>query len=143
MEKRTTIMVVAVVAIAIIVVGYWYSTLGAQSLAGTIEIDGSSTVFPITQAVAEEFQNEYPDVRVNVGVSGTGGGFKRFQVGETDINDASRPIKSSEAEECAKKQRRIHRIHNCYRWISGHGQSRKHLGRLLDSRRTKYDLETR
>ena len=94
-------MVVAVVAIAIIVVGYWYSTLGAQSLAGTIEIDGSSTVFPITQAVAEEFQKEYPDIRVNVGVSGTGGGFKRFQVGETDINDASRPIKSSEAEECA------------------------------------------
>ena len=95
-------MVVAVVAIAIIVVGYWYSTLGAQSLAGTIEIDGSSTVFPITQAVAEEFQKEYTDVRVNVGVSGTGGGFKRFQVGETDINDASRPIKFSEAEECAK-----------------------------------------
>ena len=79
-----------------------YSTTAGQSLSGTIEIDGSSTVFPITQAVAEEFQKEHPDIRVNVGVSGTGGGFKRFQVGETDINDASRPIKSSEADECAK-----------------------------------------
>ncbi len=67
------------------------------NLSGTIEIDGSSTVFPITEAVAEEFNKIAPEVRVNVGVSGSGGGFKRFVVGETDISDASRPIKESEA----------------------------------------------
>jgi phosphate transport system substrate-binding protein len=67
-------------------------------LAGTIEIDGSSTVFPISQAVAEEFRKVHPDVQVPVGVSGTGGGFKRFVVGETQISNASRSIKPSEIE---------------------------------------------
>jgi phosphate transport system substrate-binding protein len=100
--NRNLVIVIAVIAIIAVVGIYWFSTSGTQDLAGTIEIDGSSTVFPITQAVAEEFQKIHPDIRVNVGVSGTGGGFKRFQTGETDINDASRPIKSSEAEECAK-----------------------------------------
>jgi phosphate transport system substrate-binding protein len=71
---------------------------GTGSGPATIAIDGSSTVFPITEAVAEEFQREHPDVRVTVGISGTGGGFKKFTVGETDINDASRTIKSSEIE---------------------------------------------
>ena len=66
-------------------------------LSGTIEIDGSSTVFPITQAVAEEFIAIHPDMRIPVGVSGTGGGFKRFTVGDTAISDASRPIKDEEA----------------------------------------------
>ena len=75
---------------------------GDTRLVGTIEIDGSSTVAPISEAVAEEFLAEYPDVRVNVGVSGTGGGFKRFTVGETEISDASRPIKDSEAEIAAE-----------------------------------------
>ena len=70
----------------------------AMELSGTIEIDGSSTVFPVSEAVAEEFGKLHPDVRVNVGVSGTGGGFKRFTVGETDISDASRPIKEAEAQ---------------------------------------------
>lgn len=65
-------------------------------LSGAIAIDGSSTVFPITEAVAEEFQKDNPGVRVMVGISGTGGGFKKFAVGETDISDASRPIKSTE-----------------------------------------------
>ncbi|MEJ2239368.1 MAG: substrate-binding domain-containing protein [Gemmatimonadales bacterium] len=64
----------------------------------TVAIDGSSTVFPITEAVAEEFQRAHRDVRVTVGISGTGGGFKKFTVGETDINDASRPIKPSEVD---------------------------------------------
>lgn len=68
-----------------------------QNLAGTVAIDGSSTVYPITEAVAEEFRYEEPGVRVTVGVSGTGGGFKRFANGETDISDASRPIKAREA----------------------------------------------
>jgi len=102
MKNKNLIAVVAVVAILVLVAGYYLMTNNNQSISGTIEIDGSSTVFPITQAVAEEFQKINPDIRVNVGVSGTGGGFKRFQVGETDINDASRPIKASEAEECAK-----------------------------------------
>lgn len=66
-------------------------------LAGEIKIDGSSTVFPITEAVAEEFSIENPDVKVPVGVSGTGGGFEKFIAKETDINDASRPIKEKEA----------------------------------------------
>jgi len=67
---------------------------------GEIKIDGSSTVYPITEAVAEEFRVEQPDVKVTVGVSGTGGGFKKFGRGEIDINDASRLIKDQEAAIC-------------------------------------------
>lgn len=61
-----------------------------------VHIDGSSTVYPITEAVAEEFQKAYRDIKVVVGISGTGGGFKKFLRGEIDINNASRPIKPSE-----------------------------------------------
>lgn len=64
----------------------------SNTLTGTVNIDGSSTVYPITEAVAEEFKKVYPDVKVAVALSGTGGGFKKFVRGETDINDASRPI---------------------------------------------------
>ncbi len=71
------------------------------SLSGTITVDGSSTVYPITEAVSEEFGKLNPDVKVTVGVSGTGGGFKKFTVGDTDISDASRPIKGSENEAAA------------------------------------------
>jgi phosphate transport system substrate-binding protein len=71
-------------------------------LTGTVHIDGSSTVFPITEAVAEEFQRENRGVRVTVGISGTGGGFKKFCVGETDLNDASRPIKGKEIAKAAE-----------------------------------------
>lgn len=70
-----------------------------EKLQGTIAIDGSSTVFPITEAVAEEFQKMNPNVKITVGVSGTGGGFKKFLVKETDINDASRPIKDKEKKQ--------------------------------------------
>jgi phosphate transport system substrate-binding protein len=69
-----------------------------QTASGTIKIDGSSTVFPITEAVAEEFQIANPGTRVTVGISGTGGGFKKFIAGEIDISDASRPISASEIE---------------------------------------------
>jgi len=69
---------------------------------GRISIDGSSSVYPITEAVAEEFRNVHNDIRVTVGVSGTGGGFKKFSRGETDISNASRPIKESEIEACHK-----------------------------------------
>ncbi len=73
------------------------------NLSGNINIDGSSTVFPITEAVAEEFgKRTAGKVRVVVGVSGTGGGFTKFCAGETDISNASRPIKAVEAEACAK-----------------------------------------
>jgi phosphate transport system substrate-binding protein len=71
------------------------------SLSGSIEADGSSTVGPITQAVAEEFAAQASGVQVNVGISGTGGGFERFCNGETDVQDASRPIKDDEAANCA------------------------------------------
>jgi phosphate transport system substrate-binding protein len=70
-----------------------------ESLSGTITIDGSSTVYPITEAVAEEFQNANPGVTVPVAFSGTGGGFKKFCAGETDLNDASRPIKTDDEGE--------------------------------------------
>jgi len=67
-----------------------------------ILIDGSSTVYPITEAVAEEYRKVAPNVNVTVGISGTGGGFKKFCHAEIDISDASRHIKSTEIEECKK-----------------------------------------
>src|SRR5688500_10470803 len=67
-----------------------------------IQIDGSSTVYPIAEAVAEEFQKANKAVRVTVGISGTGGGFQKFCRGETDISDASRPISATEIEACKK-----------------------------------------
>ncbi len=67
-----------------------------------IKVDGSSTVYPITEAVAEEYQKENRKFRVTVGISGTGGGFKKFGRGETDMSDASRPIKPTEVELCEK-----------------------------------------
>ena len=67
---------------------------------GRIQIDGSSTVYPITEAVAEEYRSLHPDIRITVGISGTGGGFKKFARGETDISNASRPITKSEIEAC-------------------------------------------
>ena len=73
-----------------------------MDLSGTIQIDGSSTVFPISQAVAEEFRKDHPGVQLVVGISGTGGGFKRFVIGETDISNASRPIKEKERTKASK-----------------------------------------
>ncbi len=73
-----------------------------EELSGAIEIDGSSTVGPLTTAAAESFRAEQPNVNVTVGVSGTGGGFERFCAGETDISNASRPIdEEEEAPLCA------------------------------------------
>lgn len=80
---------------------------GSQSFAGAsaVKADGSSTVFPITEAVAEEFQKANPNVRVMVGLSGTGGGMKKFVVGDIDVTGASRPI--SESERTAAKKNKI------------------------------------
>ncbi|MBI2761928.1 MAG: PstS family phosphate ABC transporter substrate-binding protein [Chloroflexi bacterium] len=72
-------------------------------LKGDIVIDGSSTVYPVTAAAAEEFRKYAKDVRTSVGISGTGGGFKKFCNGETDIQDASRPIDPAEVEQCKAK----------------------------------------
>lgn len=71
-----------------------------STIEGDVIADGSSTVFPVTTAVAEEFALVAPNVRVSVGLSGTGGGFKKFCIGETDISNASRPIKDEEIELC-------------------------------------------
>ena len=87
--------------IAVVAAGVFAATaVHAQAL---VKIDGSSTVFPVTEAVAEDFQKaKKGSVRVTVGISGTGGGFKKFCRGETDISDASRPILKKEMEDCAK-----------------------------------------
>jgi len=79
----------------------WQQAFAAvPELKGTIKIDGSSTVYPITEAVTEDFQKTFKEVNVTVGISGTGGGFKKFAAGEIDIADASRPIKQAEIEAC-------------------------------------------
>ncbi len=74
-----------------------------DKLSGSIKIDGSSTVAPFAQAAQEAFQAENPDVKITVGTSGTGGGFEKFCAGETDISDASRPIKPDEEDPLCKK----------------------------------------
>jgi phosphate transport system substrate-binding protein len=80
----------------LVVVAVWIAGCSQPS----IQIDGSSTVYPITEAVAEEFKAVQPNVRVTVGLSGTSGGMKKFVVGEIDICDASRPIKEAEIAAC-------------------------------------------
>jgi phosphate transport system substrate-binding protein len=81
------------------------ATTDLKSLSGTVKVDGSSTVFPVSEAMAEEFQKATGGkVRVTVGISGTGGGFKKFCNDETDVSDASRPIQSAEAVACAEKR---------------------------------------
>ena len=74
-----------------------------EELTGTIRIDGSSTVFPFAEAAGELFNEEQPNVQVTVGQSGTGGGFEKFCAGETDISDASRPIKDDEEAPVCEK----------------------------------------
>lgn len=78
------------------------SDSGSGDLSGTVTIDGSSTVYPFAQAAAESFQSSNPNVKITVGESGTGGGFEKFCAGETDISDASRPIKDEEIAACKK-----------------------------------------
>jgi phosphate transport system substrate-binding protein len=76
---------------------------GGEELRGRIVGDGSSTVFPVTEAVAEEFRAENPEVDITVGTSGTGGGFEKFCNDETDIQNASRPIEDDEKQACSSK----------------------------------------
>jgi len=94
---KTKAIIVSLGLVSILAAGALASDNGYdRKLRGSIKIDGSSTVYPITEAVAEEFAGACPKVRVTVGISGTGGGMKRFAAGETDISDASRPIKGKE-----------------------------------------------
>ena len=84
------------------------------ALEGNIKIDGSSTVFPITEAVAEEYRKDTPKVQITIGVSGTGGGFQKFGRGETDISNASRPIKESEIKLCEENKISYHGLMVAY-----------------------------
>ncbi len=88
----------AMFSFAILLASCGRRTGGEGNLAGTIRIDGSSTVYPITEAIAEEYRFKQPDVRITIGISGTGGGFQKFIRGEIDITNASRPIKEEEAQ---------------------------------------------
>ena len=101
MNRRRVSLAAATVAFVAGALGL--TATSAIAAGKLVRIDGSSTVYPITEAVAEEFQKaQRGAVHVTVGISGTGGGFKRFCRGETDISDASRPILKEEMAECAK-----------------------------------------
>ncbi len=99
--KTLSKLILSISALALVACGGGdQKSTNSNELSGAIKIDGSSTVYPITEAVAEEFRVVQSKVNVTVGVSGTGGGFKKFMRGETDINNASRPIKAKEAKAC-------------------------------------------
>ena len=95
--KKTLVQFLAVSAYSLLIAG---TSVSAQ--AQVVKIDGSSTVYPVTEGVAEEFQIANKGLKVTVGVSGTGGGFKKFCRNEIDIANASRPITTSEIEACRK-----------------------------------------
>ena len=103
MKRRTTAGLIMFVVLALLAAACGKSGGANKDLTGEIKADGSSTVFPIAQAVAEEFGKDAPNVKISVGESGTGGGFKKFCNGETDISDASRPIKDEEKTACTGK----------------------------------------
>ena len=96
------VAVLVVLATAVLAAGVGAAVAKKKPLKGKITADGSSTVGPYTTAAAEAFQKKHHGVRVTVGISGTGGGFERFCRGETDLSDASRPIKVSEHNVCAQ-----------------------------------------
>lgn len=91
-------------ALLFLISGFIFTSCGSGGkkgqLSGEVKIDGSSTVYPITEAVAEEYRKVQPDVRVTAGSSGSGAGFKKFGRGETDISDASRQIMPEEKQLC-------------------------------------------
>ena len=105
MNRVRSIFMVAVIGLALVMatplIGHRVvQGDGLNDLEGKVEIDGSSTVAPITIKAANRFADECPKVHIPVAVSGTGGGFKRFTRGDTDISNASRPIRNSELEQC-------------------------------------------
>lgn len=104
-RKNITLSIAAIAALALVAAacgnsGGSGSNDALKSLTGSINVDGSSTVYPISQAVAEEFGKDATKVKVTIGESGTGGGFEKFCRGEIDISDASRPIKDEEKAKC-------------------------------------------
>lgn len=99
-QKAMRAFLLAVLSIA----GLTFLVHGQRQISGNIKIDGSSTVYLLTEAVAEEFQRINPRVRVTVGISGTGGGFKKFSRSEVDLIGASRPIRAVEEEACRKNK---------------------------------------
>jgi phosphate transport system substrate-binding protein len=108
LRARATTAIAAVVAAGLTLAACGGSdeggdSSGGEALSGAVVIDGSSTVEPLSSAAAELFMGENPDVSVTVGTSGTGGGFEKFCAGETDISDASRPIKDEEIAICEEK----------------------------------------
>ncbi|MEX2286960.1 MAG: PstS family phosphate ABC transporter substrate-binding protein [Planctomycetaceae bacterium] len=99
MRRTACVSLLVLTACVVVPVGCRVQT--ASTSKRTVLIDGSSTVAPISQAMAQQFEKT-SSVKVSVGTSGTGGGFSKFSAGETDINNASRPIKASEIEACQK-----------------------------------------
>ena len=99
-QIRGRLLAIAIGAVGVLILAVAW---GCSTSGRLVEVDGSSTVFPITEAMAEAFQKQFGGIHVTVGISGTGGGFKRFCNGETRISNASRPIKPIEVEACAKK----------------------------------------
>ncbi|MBX3439060.1 MAG: substrate-binding domain-containing protein, partial [Planctomycetaceae bacterium] len=99
---RLVAVIVLAISCAACTVEVAGTTIQGRSRSGgkTIRIDGSSTVAPVSSAVAEVFEDRHPDVPLRVNTSGTGGGFNRFGRAETDINDASRPINPRERQQC-------------------------------------------
>ena len=109
--NKKFIFTIGSISLIVLLFGTWFyssedttssefqNSQGRVKLEGLVSVDGSSTVFPITEAIAEEFGKVHPKARVTVGISGTGGGFKKFCTGETDINDASRTIKKKEDDQ--------------------------------------------
>ncbi|NKX86646.1 PstS family phosphate ABC transporter substrate-binding protein [Nocardia coubleae] len=113
MTKRTRVHLTAASAVAALTLAL--SACGSDpagpSLSGPVVIDGSSTVEPLSAAAGELFMQDHKDVQVTVGTSGTGGGFKKFCVGETDISNASRPIKDAEKQLCTDKNVQFSELH--------------------------------
>ncbi len=106
MTRKTLVISIAAIAVLALVAascggsGGFGNNEAPKRLSGSINVDGSSTVYPISQAVAEEFGKDASNVKVTIGESGTGGGFEKFCRGEIDISDASRPIQDEEKAKC-------------------------------------------
>ena len=114
---------------------------GLSASPAVVKIDGSSTVFPITEGVAEDFQKAKKGaVKVTVGISGTGGGFKKFCRGETDISNASRPILKKEMEDCKKAGIEYYRAAGRVRRAHRRGQPEEHLPQADHRRRAEEDV---
>ena len=115
----------------------------SASAQSVIKIDGSSTVFPIAEAVAEEFQiSKRGKVRVTVGIAGTGGGFKRFCRGETDISNASRPILKEEMEACRAAGIKYMELPVAFDALTVVVNPAEHLGQVADRGGPEEDVGT-